>query len=117
MKREWKNEEEARLEITGLVAEYYHAFKEDKREYRQGDRIPYAGRVYDEKEMCRLTEAVLDFWLTSGRFVDEFEREFARWLGVRYASLVNSGSSANLIAFLHLHPKNWGSVQSGAVMR
>lgn len=108
MKREWKNEEEARLEITGLVAEYYHAFKEDKREYRQGDRIPYAGRVYDEKEMCRLTEAVLDFWLTSGRFVDEFEREFARWLGVRYASLVNSGSSANLIAFFALTSEELG---------
>lgn len=99
MSRMWKSEEDARQDILSMVAEYYHAYKEDKGEYKAGERIPYAGRVYDEKEMCRLTESALDFWLTSGKFVREFEQEFSKWLGVRYVSLVNSGSSANLAAF------------------
>ena len=98
----WNNEEEARQYILQSVADYYHSFKEDKTDYVAGNKVPYAGRVYDEKEMCSLTEAVLDFWLTSGRFVDKFEHEFAKWLGVKYTSLVNSGSSANLVAFFTL---------------
>ncbi|MCM1288691.1 MAG: lipopolysaccharide biosynthesis protein RfbH [Clostridium sp.] len=98
----WKNEAEARNQIKELVAKYYHDFKEKKEPYREGDRINYAARVYDEKEMCALTDACLDFWLTTGRFADEFEREFAKWIGIKYAHLVNSGSSANLIAFMAL---------------
>lgn len=98
----WNNEEEARQYILQIVADYYHSFKEDKTDYVAGNKVPYAGRVYDEKEMCSLTEAVLDFWLTSGRFADKFEHEFAKWLGVKYTSLVNSGSSANLVAFFTL---------------
>lgn len=97
--KEWKSEQEARQEILSLVADYYHAYKEPKKPFAPGDRITYAARVFDEKEMCSLVDSALDFWLTTGRFAEEFEREFARWLGVRYASLVNSGSSANLIAF------------------
>lgn len=50
--------------------------------------------------MCVLADATLDFWLTTGRFSDQFEKEFAQWLGVKYANLVNSGSSANLLAFM-----------------
>jgi len=92
------SEEQAREQIKQLVAEYYHQFKENKKEFQPGDRINYSGRVYDEKEMCALTDATLDFWLTTGRFAEEFETEFAKWLGVKYAHLVNSGSSANLIA-------------------
>ena len=95
----WKNEQEARNEIKELVTEYYHAFKEKKEPYQEGQRISYAGRVFDEKEMCALTDATLDFWLTTGRFSEQFEKEFAQWLGVKHAHLVNSGSSANLIAF------------------
>lgn len=94
-----KTEQEARNEIKALVAEYYHTFKEKKEPFREGDRITYAARVFDEKEMCALTDATLDFWLTTGRFSEQFEREFAAWLGVKHAHLVNSGSSANLIAF------------------
>lgn len=95
----WSNEQEARQEILRAVAEYYHTYKESRAVFQPGDRIAYAARVYDEKELCSLVESALDFWLTTGRFADTFEKEFADWLGIRYASLVNSGSSANLIAF------------------
>lgn len=99
---DWKNETEARTQIKEMVANYYKQFKkpiESKEFFKPGDRVSYASRVYDEKEMMNLTDAVLDFWLTTGRFSDEFEKKFAEWLGVRYVHLVNSGSSANLIAF------------------
>lgn len=100
----WQNEEEAREEIKALVSEFYKEFKEpeQKKKFKEGDRIPYASRVYDEKEMMSLTDATLDFWLTAGRFSDRFEKEFAEWIGVRYVNLVNSGSSANLLAFATL---------------
>lgn len=104
----WINEAQAREEIKNLVQEYYHQFKENKKEFAPGDRINYAGRVFDEREMCALTDATLDFWLTTGRFSDQFEREFSEWLGVKYAHLVNSGSSANLIAFAVLTAKELG---------
>ena len=98
----WKTEEEARNTIKSMVADYYNDFKKnenEKSDFAPGDRISYASRVYDEREMQNLTDAMLDFWLTTGRFSDEFETKFAEWLGVKYAHLVNSGSSANLIAF------------------
>ncbi len=98
----WNSELEAREYIKKMVAQYYHEFKENKKEFTPGDRITYAARVFDEKEMCTLTDACLDFWLTAGRFSDQFETEFAKWLGVKHANLVNSGSSANLIAFMAL---------------
>lgn len=99
MNKKWNTEAEARAEILGAVADYYKQYKSEKKAFEPGDRITYAARVFDEKEMCSLVDASLDFWLTTGRFADQFEREFAKWLGVRFASLVNSGSSANLIAF------------------
>ena len=98
-----KAQQQAREEILGLVAEYcqkYHL--ENKKEYEPGDRIPYASRVYDAKEMVNLVDSALEFWLTSGRYTEEFEEKFAQYLGVRYCSLVNSGSSANLLAFMAL---------------
>lgn len=109
----WKNEEEAREQIKTLVAEYYHDFKkpEIEKKFIPGDRISYASRVYDEKEMCSLVDAALDFWLTTGRFTDMFEKQFAQWIGVRYASLVNSGSSANLVAFMALTAPELGERQ------
>ncbi len=99
---DWKSESEARDKIKALVADYYHDFKENKTVFKAGDRISYASRVFDEKEMQALTDAMLDFWLTTGRFSDRFEKEFSSWIGVKYAHLVNSGSSANLIAFMAL---------------
>lgn len=98
----WNSEQQAREQIKELVIQYYHQFKEKKEPFQPGERITYAARVFDEKEMCALTDAMLDFWLTTGRFADQFEKEFAAWLGVKYAHLVNSGSSANLIAFMAL---------------
>ncbi len=108
---QWKTEAEARERIKALVADYYHDFVEKKKPFEPGDRIAYASRVFDEKEMQALTDAALDFWLTTGRFSDQFEREFARWLGVRYAHLVNSGSSANLLAFMALTAPELGERQ------
>ena len=96
---QWNSEREAREAILDAVAQYYHDFKKKDSSFKPGDRITYAARVYDEKEMCSLVDSALDFWLTTGRYAEQFETEFAKWLGVRFASLVNSGSSANLIAF------------------
>ena len=108
---DWKNEAEARQAIKQLVSEYYHDFKENKTPIKEGDRVNYASRVFDDKEMMSLTDAMLDFWLTTGRFADEFEKNFAEWIGVRFASLVNSGSSANLIAFMALTAPELGDRQ------
>lgn len=110
----WNSEQEARDQIKSLVADYYHQFKEqetDHSNFKPGDRISYASRVYDEKEMQSLTGAMLDFWLTTGRFANEFEHDFAKWIGVKYAHLVNSGSSANLIAFSVLTAPELGDRQ------
>lgn len=110
----WKNEVEAREEIKALVGEFYKEFKEpaeSKENFKPGDRISYASRVYDEKEMQALTDAMLDFWLTTGRFSKEFEKNFAEWIGVKYVHLVNSGSSANLISFSVLTAPELGERQ------
>ncbi|MCI9008310.1 MAG: lipopolysaccharide biosynthesis protein RfbH [Lachnospiraceae bacterium] len=107
----WKNEAEARTYIKTLVAEYYHDFKQTTKTFKEGDRITYASRVYDEKEMQNLTDAVLDFWLTTGRFSDQFEKMFADWIRVKYVHLVNSGSSANLLAFMTLTASELGERQ------
>ena len=84
----WNGEAEAREQIKEMVAQYYHDFKEKKNEFKPGDRIAYASRVFDEKEMQALADATLDFWLTTGRFAERFEKEFASWIGVKYAHLV-----------------------------
>ena len=96
-----KTEVQAKEEILGLVKEYCDTFHV-KKNYEEGDRIPYASRVYDSAEMTNLVDSSLEFWLTSGRYTDEFELKFAQYLGVKYCSLVNSGSSANLNAFMAL---------------
>lgn len=111
MNYKWADEGQARREILDAVSAYYHAYKEGKKAFAPGDRISYAARVFDDKEMRNLVESALDFWLTTGRYAEEFEREFAKWLGVKYASLVNSGSSANLIAFSALTAPELGERQ------
>lgn len=95
------NQQADKAKILELVAEYYNNYHK-KSEYKDGDRISYASRVYDEREMVNLADSMLEFWLTSGRFTDEFEAKLAKYLGLPYCSLVNSGSSANLLAFMTL---------------
>ena len=99
---EGKSEKEARAQILELVSEYCDCFHNQDKEYKEGDRLPYAARVYDHDEMVNLVDSSLEFWLTSGRYTAQFESEFAKYLGVRFCSLVNSGSSANLLAFMAL---------------
>ena len=99
---EWSSEKEARDEIKVLVEKYYYSYVKKSDDFKPGDRINYSSRVFDEKEMQSLTDAMLDFWLTTGHFSDEFEKEFSKMFGTKYAHLVNSGSSANLIAFMVL---------------
>ena len=95
-------EELARAQILESVGQYCDKFHNEKKEYKAGDRIPDASRVYDRSEMMNLVDSALEFWLTAGRYTDDFEKKFASYLGVRFCSLVNSGSSANLIAFMAL---------------
>lgn len=99
---EGMTELQAREKMMELVGEYYESYHNNKEEYKPGNRIPYASRVYDEKEMQNLVDSALEFWLTSGRYTEEFERKLGEYLQVKYCSLVNSGSSANLIAFMAL---------------
>lgn len=97
-----ENQQKDKEQILNLVKEYYQKYHADKKEYKKGDRIPYASRVYDSEEMTNLVDSALEFWLTAGRYTEQFEKEFAEYLNVRFCSLVNSGSSANLLAFMAL---------------
>jgi CDP-6-deoxy-D-xylo-4-hexulose-3-dehydrase len=100
--------DELRDRIRALVGEYYHeAFP--ARDFVPGSSpVPISGRVFDEQELELLVESSLDFWLTTGRFAEQFEREFAKFVGVREAVLVNSGSSANLLAVAALTSQKLG---------
>src|SRR5512133_2626607 len=98
------NAESSQLREQAIKAAlaYYESTCRDKRPFAAGDRIPYAGRVYDDREIANLIDSSLDFWLTTGRYAERFEKEFAEYLGVQHCSLINSGSSANLLAFMAL---------------
>ena len=90
-----------RKEILEKVAAFFEEeYGHDK--YVEGDLIPFARRVFDEKELVNLVDSSLDLWLTAGRYGDEFERRFAEQMEVKHCLLVNSGSSANLVAFSSL---------------
>ena len=88
--------------ILELVKEYCDKYHNQEKAFEEGDRISYASRVYDHEEMCNLVDSALEFWLTSGRYVQAFEKGLAEYLGVKYVSVVNSGSSANQLAFMTL---------------
>lgn len=96
------NQQETHDKILQLVKEYCDNYHNQDKEFSPGDRIPYASRVYDHEEMCNLVDSALEFWLTAGRYVDEFEKNLGKYLGVNHVSVVNSGSSANLLAFMSL---------------
>ena len=95
---EGMTENQARENILAMVGEYTEMFHAPKG-FKKGQRIGYAGRVYDQDELRNLVDSSLEFWLTAGRYTDEFERGLGRYLGVPFVSLVISGSSANLLAF------------------
>ena len=97
-----KTEQQARKEILTAVKAYCDTFHNKKEPFKEGQRIPYASRVYDNREMTNLVDSALEFWLTSGRYTEEFEKKLGEYLGVRHCCLVNSGSSANLNAFMAL---------------
>ncbi len=104
-----------RLNQSFHVKNYYE-FAHVKQSFIPGkSRISYGGRVYDEKEMINLVDASLDFWLTAGRYAAQFEEKFAGFLGVKHCSLTNSGSSANLLAFMALTSPRLGErrIRSG----
>lgn len=97
--------------IFERVEEFYNLFHQ-KSEFTVGEsQLSYAGKIYDKNEMVALTDASLDFWLTSGRFSKKFEKDFAKYLGVKYALLTNSGSSANLLAVSALTSPKLGDKQ------
>jgi len=102
-------EKELRDNAIAAAIKYYE-FKHKKNDklFVAGDRIPYAGRVFDDKEIAALVDSSLDFWLTTGRYAERFEKEFADFLGVKHCSLTNSGSSANLLAFMALTSSKLG---------
>ncbi len=97
-----QSEKQVKEEILSLVKEYCDTYHNKRPPFEAGQRIPYASRVYDSAEMVNLVDSALEFWLTAGRYTDEFERKLSEYLGVRFCSLVNSGSSANLLAFMAL---------------
>ena len=94
--------EKLKNEILEKVKEYYELFHKDKSFVKGETKIPFAGRIYDEEEMVNLVDSSLDFWLTAGRYAEEFEVEFAEYMEQKYSLLVNSGSSANLVALTAL---------------
>lgn len=96
------NESRDRQEILNLAKEYCKKYLLQEKSFQEGDRINYGGRKFDEQELVNLIDSCLDFWLTSGRYCDEFEKRFGEIVGVKYVSVVNSGSSANLLAFMTL---------------
>ena len=99
---EQMTEQEARGMVLESVRQYCEQFHMQQNQWMPGKRVPYAARVYDSREMVQLADSVLDFWLTAGRYTQQFEKGLADYLGVSYCSFVNSGSSANLLAFMAL---------------
>lgn len=98
-------------QILGLVRDYYKASCEQSAFVPGESYVKYGGRFYDEQEMINLVDASLDFWLTAGPWARKFEHDFAQWLQVKHCSLVNSGSSANLLAFMALTADELGDRQ------
>ena len=96
-----KTKQEATKQILDLVREYHDKYMV-RAPWQDGERINYAGRVFDADEMVNLADSALEFWLTSGRYTEHFEKELGKYLNLPYVSLVNSGSSANLLAFMTL---------------
>ncbi|NJN02934.1 MAG: lipopolysaccharide biosynthesis protein RfbH [Leptolyngbyaceae cyanobacterium SL_1_1] len=104
-------EQALRAEVMASVQRYYdHKFQ--AKTFAPGQTyVPVSGKVFDEQELFKLVDSSLDFWLTTGRYAAEFERRFAEWMGVKHCLLVNSGSSANLVALSALTSPKLGDKQ------
>ncbi|MEA4962855.1 lipopolysaccharide biosynthesis protein RfbH [Lutispora sp.] len=97
-----KNSNQLKQEIMKMAEEYYKARLDEGKLCNKSKKVNYAGRVYDEKEILNLIDAGLEFWLTFGRYTKEFEERLAHFLDIKYCYTCNSGSSANLLAFMAL---------------
>ena len=104
-------EREIRELIFEQVKELYKLRKNSEKFVAGESKVPYAGRIYDEKEMINLVDASLDFWLTAGRYAKQFEKDFAGFMGIKHCLLTNSGSSANLLAVSALTSPSLGEKQ------
>lgn len=91
-----------RTEILEKTRQYFAAAYEQRTFAPNEDAVPVSGREFDERELVALVDSSLDYWLTTGRYAEQFERDFAKWFGIRECILVNSGSSANLCAIMAL---------------
>jgi len=96
------DKKQLRIEILNKVKQYYSAAFAGKKKFEKGDKISYGGRFFDEKELVNLIDSSLDFWLTSGVYCQKFEKKLAEFLGIKNCLFVNSGSSANMLAFMAL---------------
>lgn len=108
--------EELKQQILDLTREYYREVHGQKKEFKQGETfVNYGGRYFDDEEMVNLVDSSLDFWLTAGPWAHKFETRLAKWLGVKYCAVCNSGSSANLLAFYALTSPKLGerAIQRG----
>lgn len=95
--------EELKNQILELTREYFKEVHDQPKTFEQGKSfVNYGGRYFNDKELVNLVSSSLDFWLTAGPWAHKFETRFAEWLGVKHCSLTNSGSSANLLAFMAL---------------
>jgi len=106
-----QQEEDLREKVFAAVKDYYQ-YKFTNKTFIPGQTyIPASGKVFDDQELVHLVDASLDFWLTTGRYAAEFEQRFAEWMGVKHCLLVNSGSSANLLALSALTSPKLGDKQ------
>ena len=108
--------EELKQQILDLTREYYREVHGQKKEFKPGETfVNYGGRYFDDEEMVNLVDSSLDFWLTAGPWAHKFETRLAKWLGVKYCAVCNSGSSANLLAFYALTSPKLGerAIQRG----
>ena len=106
------NRDDLKSRILELTREYYREVHAPQAPFEPGKtKVNYGGRFFDDEEMVNLVDASLDFWLTAGPWARKFETGLAKWLGVKYCSLCNSGSSANLLAFSALTAQELGTRQ------
>ena len=95
-------EKQLRQQVIDAAVRHYEVKHKKENDFKPGDRISYGGRVFNEQEIINLIDSSLDFWLTAGKYAEKFEKDYAEFLGIKHCSLTNSGSSANLLAFMTL---------------